>query len=182
MKKFFFACSIMLGCQIVNAQTATDTTVLPGGAVIIKDARITTLEEKLGDYNAANAKAAATASTVDKAKEQVATSVSGIVLGAGYRLMVISTTDRELAMKVRSQLFQSFGEHKQYMSFQMPNTKIKLGNFVDRGAAEKVKKRIMGMKLVTNNIYILPDTIEIKVEKKVMVDGEEDKKDEKKKK
>jgi hypothetical protein len=95
-------------------------------------------------------------------------------------LMVISSNDRDLVMKVRAQLYQYFPDQKQYMSFQMPNTKIKFGNFLSRPQAEQARKRIMGMKLVSNNIYILPDTVEMKVEKS---DGDDDdKKDSKAKK
>ena len=50
--------------------------------------------------------------------------------GRGYRLMVISTGDRALAMKIRSQLYQYFPDQKQYMSYQMPNIKIKFGGHI----------------------------------------------------
>jgi hypothetical protein len=95
--------------------------------------------------------------------------------------MVISTSDRELAMKVRAQLYQYFPDQKQYMSFQMPNTKIKFGNFLDRSQADQARKKIMAMKLVTNNIYVLPDTVEMKVEKKDPNDKSDDKDNDKKK-
>jgi hypothetical protein len=165
------------------AQVALDTTT-GGTAVIIKDSRIDVLSQKLLDYNvamASNANRPTTTGTTssrtstETSSEPTAkrkTSISGIVLTSGYRLMVISTPDRELAMRVRSQLFQSFPGQKQYMEFQMPNTKIKFGNFLDRGQADKMRKQIMGMKLVTNNIYILPCTVEMKVDKTVLVDDD----------
>ena len=90
----------------------------------------------------------------------------GPTSGRGYRLMVISTNDRLLAMKVRSELYQFFPDQKQYMTYQLPNIKIKLGNFPERSEAEQARKLIMSLKLVPNNIYILAETIELKPEKK----------------
>ncbi len=160
-----------------NAQIVSDTNT-NGAAIIIKDARIDVLGKKLTEHNASVA-AASTAPVT------TATSSSGIVLTNGYRLMVISTSDRDLAMKVRAQLYQSFPEHKQIMSFQMPNTKIKLGNFIEKAQAEKVRKQIMAMKIVTNNIYIVSEIVEMKVEKKdpnSKDDTRDDKKDSAKRK
>jgi hypothetical protein len=160
-----------------NAQIVSDTSTA-GSTIIIKDARIDVLGKKLTEHNTSVASASTATVTT-------ATSSSGIVLTNGYRLMVISTSDRDLAMKVRAQLYQSFPEHKQIMSFQMPNTKIKLGNFVERGQAEKVRKQIMAMKIVTNNIYIVSEIVEMKVEKKdpnIKDDAKDDKKDSAKRK
>ena len=130
----------------LNAQKVNDTTI-SGTAVIIKDARIDVLGKKMAEYNSS-------LGTV--------TYTNGLTSARGYRLMVVSTNDRPYAMKIRAQLYQMFPDQKQYMSFQMPNIKIKFGNFLDKADAEKVRKQILGTKLVTNNIYILPETIEIK--------------------
>ncbi len=80
----------------------------------------------------------------------------------GYRLMVISTNDRNMAMKVRSQLLSHFPDQKAYMSYQAPNIKIKFGNFLDRADAERYRRQILGGKIVTTNVYIVPETIEVK--------------------
>lgn len=130
----------------MNAQNITDSTIT-GTATVIKDPRIDILGKKMAEYN--------TSSTV-------VTYTNGLTSAKGYRLMVISTSDRELAMKLRAQLYQMFPDQKQYMSYQMPNIKIKFGNFLDRGDAERARKQILGTKLVSNNIYILPETIEVK--------------------
>jgi hypothetical protein len=172
MKTIFLSIFISTCFFTANAQTILDT-VSAGSSTVIQDARIEMLGEKLADHNAAIA-----ASAGEKpAKTLITTSSTGIVLTQGYRLMVISTSDRDLAMKVRARLFQSFPDQKQYISFQMPNTKIRFGNFLDRGQADRVRKQIMGMKIVTNNIYVVPDTVEMKVEKTTTkeVDDEKDK-------
>lgn len=156
---------LMIVGVAATAQFSNDTNY-SGSTTIIKDARIARLEEKFAEHNVNVAKTA-----MVKSKEPIATSVSGIVLGPGFRLMVMSTNDRDMAMKVRSRLLQTFPEQKQYMSFQMPNTKIQMGNYVSRADADRDRKRIMAMKIVANNIYVMPATVEIKVEKKA--EGEE---------
>jgi hypothetical protein len=171
MKKNLMMVVLVFSFFMARAQVATDTAT-GGSSVIIKDSRIDILGKKMAEHNASIA-------TTSSTKTVTQTSSSGIVLTNGYRLMVISTNDRDLAMKVRAQLYQSFPEHKQIMSFQMPNTKIKLGNFVDRSQAERVRKQIIGMKLVPNNIYIVSEIVEMKVEKKDP-NPKDDSKDEKK--
>ena len=133
-------------CTNLYAQQINDSTI-SGTAVVIKDPRIDMLGKKMAEYN----KSLATV-----------TYTNGLTSAKGYRLMVISTNDRPLAMNIRAQLYQMFPDQKQYMSFQMPNIKIKFGNFLERAEAERVRKQILATKLVTTNIYILPETIEVK--------------------
>lgn len=145
MKSIFFAVIMVINFSSASAQKAGDSLVM-GTVTITKDPRIELLGKKMAEYN-----------------EGLAMNIRS---GRGYRLMVISTGDRALAMKIRSQLYQYFPDQKQYMSYQLPNIKIKFGNFVEKAEADKMRKLIMDMKLVTNNIYLLPETIEIKPEKK----------------
>ncbi len=130
----------------MNAQKMTDS-IITGTAVVIKDPRIDILGKKMAEYNAS-------LGTV--------TYKNGLTSAKGYRLMVLSTNDREFAMKIRAQLYQMFPDQKQYMSYQMPNIKIKFGNFLERNDADKARKLILSTKLVTGNIYVLPETIEVK--------------------
>jgi hypothetical protein len=191
MKPFFL---LILVIALSNATTAQTTepsfdTTINGQNTTIEDSRVGVLEKKLLEHNEAIAKANAAKNTGGSSssteKEIVKTNVSGIVLGQGYRLMIIKSNDRDLVMKIRSQLLTNFPEHKPYMSFQMPNTILKLGNFIDRGQADKVRKRIASMKIVNGNIFILPEQIEIKVNKtiakEVEISAEEKKKREKEK-
>jgi hypothetical protein len=145
MKTFFFLIAAFAGVYGAAAQTAADTTY-SGEVTVIKDARIDLLGKKMAEYN-------------DDLSLKVHT-------GKGFRLMVISTGDRDLAMKVRSQLYQLFPDQKQYMSYQVPNIKIKFGNFTDKDEAEKMQKQLIALKIVTNNIYVLPEMVEIKPDKK----------------
>jgi len=51
------------------------------------------------------------------------------------------------------------------MTFQTPYIKVKLGNFIEKNDAEEYKKEVDQNKLVTTEIYLLSEMIEIKTEK-----------------
>ncbi len=99
MKKliFLFLCSISLH---LFGQT-TDTLLSVPRVIIHKDPRLDILAKKQAEINALAAKLAARSAM-------------------GYRLQVLSTNDRELAMRTKTQLLQRFPEQKAYMSYQLP--------------------------------------------------------------
>ena len=162
MNKIILTILFTICIQMVNAQSGKDTSD-GGAAVIIKDSRLAILERKHTEKNINDERAANNKIVVGKT-EYTKTSASGIVLTSGFRLMVLSSPDRDFVYKVRGQLMQAFTD-KVYMIYQMPNTKLKFGNFLSRPQAEQMRKRIVGMKLVTSNIYIVSDTVEMKVKK-----------------
>ena len=123
--------------------TSTDTSYF-ATVHIQKDERLDVLGEKMYAYNASLAK--------------------NILSGKGYRLMVLSTNDRNLAMQLRSRLLQQYPEHKVYMIYQNPFIKLKMGNFVEKAEAENFKKHLLGQKMLPGNIYVLPENIELKPE------------------
>ena len=129
-----------------NTFTPVDSTRPVGRVTIIKDSRL----DELAKIEAAfNEDMAAKAKTTAR----------------GYRLMLLSTNDRVLAMKVRTQLLQRYPEQKVYMSFQPPYIKLKFGNFLDKEEAEDYRNEILKNKLVTSNIYLSAETIEVKPDK-----------------
>ncbi|RYG45096.1 MAG: SPOR domain-containing protein [Chitinophagaceae bacterium] len=85
----------------------------------------------------------------------------------GYRLMLLTTNDRSQAMSVRSSLIQQFPDHKVYMIFQSPFIKLKFGNFVEKKEAEDVRKQILASGIITGNIYLIPETVEVRPESKL---------------
>ncbi len=93
----------------------------------------------------------------------------------GYRLMIINTNDRDLAMKVRSQLLQRFPEQKVYMLFKPPYIQIKFGNFVEKGEADRYKTLVRKGGIVTTNVYAVPEIVEVKPTKETDKDKEKDK-------
>jgi hypothetical protein len=147
MKRILVLLSGVILSASVKAQTATtaDSTV-NGTVTVIKDARLETLAKKEAEFNKA-------------------TVGLGSRAAKGYRLMVVNSNDRNLVMKVRSQLLQSFPEQKVYMTFQAPFIKLKFGNFVEKSEAERYKKLISSAKIVTTNIYLVPETVEVKPDK-----------------
>jgi hypothetical protein len=85
-------------------------------------------------------------------------------IGKGFRLMILNTSDRGYAMKIRGQLLQKYPEQKTYMWFANPYIKIKFGNFKTKEEAEPYKKQISKI-LNGATIYYLPETIEVKPDK-----------------
>jgi len=120
--------------------------------IVHKDFRLNILAKKEAELNSALTKAAARSAM-------------------GFRLQVLSTNDREHAMKIRTQLLQRYPEHKPYMSFQAPYVKLTFGNFVTRKEAEFYKTQISRM-LGGASVYILSQRIEIKPEKEKPEDSQ----------
>jgi hypothetical protein len=78
----------------------------------------------------------------------------------GYRLMVLNTSDKDYAFKVRTELLQKFPEQKPYMWFANPYIRIKFGNFLTKEEADVYKRQISKM-LGGATIYYLHETIEV---------------------
>ena len=145
MKRIIFISLICFAVVSLKAQTAATDSAVTGKVMVIKDTRLDVLQEKEAAFN-----------------EALATSVKS---SKGYRLMVLSTNDRSLAMKVRAQLLQRYTDQKVYMSFQPPYIKLKFGNFLTKEDADAFRKQLIMTKLITNNIYLVPETIEVKPDK-----------------
>jgi hypothetical protein len=128
-----------------KAQTTAQDSGVIGKVTVIKDSRLDELVRKEAAFN----------EVLNAASKS----------SKGYRLMILNTNDRPLAMRVRSRLLENFPEQKVYMGFQPPFIKLKFGNFLTKEDAEAYKKDIQRMKIITGNIYLLPETIEIKPDK-----------------
>jgi len=136
---FFF---LFIICFSAVAQNDVEDSVAPIYNIIHKDSRIDVLGKKMAEYN-----------------EGLALKVQMV---NGYRLMLINTTDREAAMKLRTTLLQQYPEHKLYMSFLAPYIKLKMGNFTEKTEAERIRKELQSLNIVTGNIYLLNEKIELK--------------------
>lgn len=147
MKQLLF---IFFSFTALQGFAQTDS-INPYAIVIHKDFRLDILARKEAELNAAATKAAART-------------------GMGYRLQVLSTNDREQAMKIRTQLLQRFPDQKVYMLYQMPYVKLKFGNFTSKDEAESYKKQISRM-LGGASVYTLAERIEIKPEKEYKDDN-----------
>ncbi len=136
----------------VWAQNTNPDSVVTGTVTVSKDPRIETLGRKMTEYNES------------LAKKNRST--------RGYRLMLLTTNDRLKALKVRTQLLQRFPDQSIYMVFQSPFIKLKMGNFQDRGEATDIRRQVMAAKIITGNIYIIPELIEVKAEKFIQSDDQ----------
>ncbi len=142
MKKICFITVIQILALGAFAQSFISDTSLNGLSITHKDERVDLLGKKMAEYNEGLSKK--------------------IQMVDGFRIQVLNTADRSLAMKVRSSLIQNFSDQKVYMSFVAPYIKLKLGNFIERVDAEKVSDKITDLKIVSGNIYIIPEKVEQK--------------------
>ena len=76
----------------------------------------------------------------------------------GFRIQVISTSKRDDAFKVKSDLMSQFPDQKTYVVFQSPSFKVRIGNFLKKEDAEKLKIQLN--KIYPNGVYIVEDGIE----------------------
>ena len=114
---------------------------LENKVVVIRDARLDILARKESELNTA----------ILKTEARIA---------KGYRLMVLNTSDKDYAFKIRAELLQKFPEQKPYMWFANPYIRIKFGNFRTKEEADVYKKEISKL-LNGANIYYLQENIEV---------------------
>lgn len=139
MKKTVSGFLFLLVMSTAGAQNTPADSANTGKVVVNKDARLDELEKKELEFNTLGTKSA-----------------------KGYRLLVLSSNDREKVMSVRAKLLQQFPEQKVYMAFQAPFIKLKFGNFVEKPEAERYRDLLARSHLVTTNVYIVPEVVEVK--------------------
>lgn len=81
----------------------------------------------------------------------------------GYRIQVISTSNRTKALEAKTKIYQRFPELKSYLMYQSPFFKLKVGNFLDRQEAESYMQDIIA--LFPAGVYVVRDVVEVKPEK-----------------
>lgn len=140
---FFSLVFVLMGLvSVAQEQPVVIDTSRYAVVTVQKDARIDIFGEKMAAYNSGLSK--------------------NIRSGKGYRLMLLSTNDRNMAMQLRSRLLQRFPQHKIYMIYQNPFIKLKMGNFVEKADAEAFRKELLRLKMVPGNVYLLPEMVEIR--------------------
>ncbi|MEP7258903.1 MAG: SPOR domain-containing protein [Flavitalea sp.] len=81
----------------------------------------------------------------------------------GFRILVISSNNRNKVIDAKTKVYREFPELKAYMMYQSPFFKLKLGNFKERTEAEEYLGDIQ--KIFPSGVYIVPDTIEVRPDK-----------------
>lgn len=83
--------------------------------------------------------------------------------GKGFRLLIISTTNREEAIAAKTKVYTYFPELKPYLWHQSPYYKLKAGNFKDRKDAETYQQKLNAY--FPKGVFVMNDIIELKPEK-----------------
>ncbi len=78
----------------------------------------------------------------------------------GFRLLIISTSSRDEALKAKTKVYTYFPELKAYLWHQSPYYKVKAGNFKDRKDAETYQKKLNIY--FPKGVFIMNDIIEVK--------------------
>jgi hypothetical protein len=81
----------------------------------------------------------------------------------GFRILVVSTNDRNKANDAKMKLYKNFPELKAYLMYQSPYFKLKAGNFKDQKEAEVYLKKMQVY--FPTGIYIIRDIIEVNPDK-----------------
>jgi hypothetical protein len=151
-KSFCFFLILLAGVAVSQAQIVdsfmvrrSDTSTV----VIHKDSRIDMLIKKQATINEV--------STRDGRKTD-----------KGFRLMIISTNNREEAMAAKTKIYTYFPELKAYLWYQSPYFRVKAGNFKDRKDAEAYQKRMNTY--FPKGVFIMKDIIEVKPSKENELD------------
>ena len=81
---------------------------------------------------------------------------------AGYRILIISSNDRNKVIEAKTKMYREFPELKAYMMYQSPFFRLKVGNFRERTEAEEYLPQIQH--IYPTGVYIVTDTIEVRPE------------------
>lgn len=110
------------------------------GVVVHKDPRIDQLVKKHIEYN------------------EVITRESRRYV-QGFRILVMSTNDRNKVNEAKTKLYTEFPEYKSYLTWQSPSFRLKVGDFKTRPEAEEALAEIK--RFFPSGVYIVHDTIEV---------------------
>lgn len=77
----------------------------------------------------------------------------------GYRIQVISTTDRNKAIDAKTKIYKAFPELKPYFLYQSPYYRLKVGNFITREEAGEYISAL-SRQFPGGGVFIVKDTIE----------------------
>ncbi|GAB3010585.1 hypothetical protein GCM10027051_10640 [Niabella terrae] len=133
LKAFFFIIAFFYGGFLI-AQNSVN---------VYKDPRIDQLLNKQSEAN--------NLSTRNATKRRTA---------KGYRLLVLSSNNRNEALAARNKIYTNFPDLKPYMEYRSPYYRVKAGNFTSRDEAEAYRRRMAS--IFPGNIFIMNDTVEIK--------------------
>lgn len=132
-KQIILACCLLLVAAFTYAQIGKSK-------YVIRDSRVDKLVEKQIEYN----------KPIYKGRKTVQ---------SGFRIIVISTSNRDDATKAKGTLMRTFPDQKSYMLFQSPNFKVQFGNFRTYNEAEEMKSVMES--IFPRGLLIVPAKVEV---------------------
>jgi hypothetical protein len=141
MKILFFIAVICIAANSHSQDTVWKKPADSSSVLIHKDARLDLLVKKQAQIN-----------------EE--TSRDARRVAKGFRLMIITTNNREEAIAAKTKVYTYFPELKAYMWHQSPYYKLKVGNFKERKDAEAYQKKLSVY--FPKGVFIMPDKVEVK--------------------
>jgi len=138
MKHYIVTCTLLILSHVLFAQTDSNS------IVVHKDPRIDMLVKKQIQINEF---------TTRDARSRV----------PGFRILVLSTNDRNKANSAKAKIYQEFPELKAYLMYQSPYIKLKVGDFKTREEAEPYITDIQ--RFFPTGVYIIRDVIEVNPDK-----------------
>lgn len=153
MKKIFVILFLTFGTKgssqaDTSGKVKTDTTPV----IVHKDPRLDMLVKKQAEINEVTGR---DARKTDK----------------GYRLLIISTNNRDEALAAKTTVYTYFPELKAYLWYQSPYFRVKAGNFKERKDAESYQRRLNSY--FQKGVFIMKDVIEVKKGKGINDEAED---------
>jgi hypothetical protein len=77
----------------------------------------------------------------------------GVKIVPGYRLQVLTTTDRNLALNMKAKVYSLFPREQTYMQIKTPYYAIHVGNYLKKDDAKKAKVKLANA--LKTSVYII---------------------------
>lgn len=87
---------------------------------------------------------------------------------AGFRLLILSSNDRNKVTEAKLKVYKHFPELKAYVLYQAPYYKLRVGNFKDQKEASDYLKKVEIY--FPTGIYVIRDIIEVNPDKSSEID------------
>lgn len=77
----------------------------------------------------------------------------------GYRVQVLSTSNRAAANQAKAKLMQLFPQYKTYLDYQSPYFRVRIGDFLQRDSAGTLREQLVPY--FPNGVFTVKDQIKI---------------------
>ncbi len=166
---FLFVIAFVSNTQFANAQAnvVIDTT-LPKHIIVFEDSRLEVLKNRPAAMRKMIEAELAKKDTKKFVKPVEVynplsngnkTLTGSITQKQGFRILIYSSTDRVAALKVKSDFSRNYTGTRSYFNYNVPNYKIKVGDFEDKKSATAFMKSIIK---AYPQAAVVPDIVTVK--------------------